>query len=439
MNVIMLKNTLQDLPREKRKNFLMLAVAFVTAVSGLITVMPVGMHFRFALSSIIMMFLLLFFSELPLLGTGAIVALLIFTLRVFVHYFFNLSPGFSLAEIMLDQYPSALYYLFVTIFLKLGKARSLKLKPLKLFILVVSADVGSNVLEQVLREGLGIILLLRYEVLLLVSTVRMGLIIGIIYFWTIKIYYDQERLRFEKVMLIASGLSAETFFLQKSMRDMEDTMAKSYLLYNRLKALEEKELSAMVLEVTQEVHEIKKDSARIMAGLAKLVDFENIGQMLSYNEIVELVISSNNSYAQALGKEITFEQKSETNFQIQKPYLLISVLNNLVINAVEAIPDKGLIRITQRLENGYVSLSIMDTGIGIKEEDLDLIFEPGFTTKYNTDGSASTGIGLVHVKRIIARLQGTIEFNTKSNRGTIVTIKLPLIILTEGPFDELRV
>lgn len=438
MSNLTFSNNPWDLQQNRQKYLFVLAVASLTAVSGLITVMPLGMHFRFALSSIVMMFLLLFFSELPVITTGAAVAVTIFLLRVSVHYYVGLSPNLSLIEIMLDQYPSALYYLFVTIFLKLGKVHSLTFEPLKLLCLVVTADVGSNLLEQVLREGWQVIPLLRFEVLLLVSVIRMGFIVGAIYFRTIKIHYDQERMRFEKIMMIASGLSAETFFLKKSMGDMEDAMAKSYQLHNRLRRLEDKELSSMALDVAQEVHEIKKDSQRIMAGLGKLVDSEDINKSLRFSDIIQLVISSNYNYARVLGKKVCFERKIEPEFKTDKTHLLISILNNLIINAVEAIPNEGVVYISAHKEKEDLIISLRDTGIGIKE-GLDLIFEPGFTTKYNAEGRASTGIGLVHVKRIIKQLQGEISFNSKQGKGTLVLVRLPFAILTEGWTDEFRV
>ena len=52
-------------------------------------------------------------------------------------------------------------------------------------------------------------------------------------------------------------------------------------------------------------------------------------------------------------------------------------------------------------ESNYTYFSIKDSGKGIPEEDISIIFEPGYTTKYNDKGVAATGIGLSHVKEII--------------------------------------
>ncbi|MEC1945510.1 ATP-binding protein [Schinkia azotoformans] len=71
---------------------------------------------------------------------------------------------------------------------------------------------------------------------------------------------------------------------------------------------------------------------------------------------------------------------------------------------------------------------IVDSGPGIPKADLPIIFEPGYTTKFNDHGVAATGIGLSHVQEIVHTLQGQVEVDTSEN-GTIFKIKIPTIIL----------
>src|SRR5262249_41754934 len=63
------------------------------------------------------------------------------------------------------------------------------------------------------------------------------------------------------------------------------------------------------------------------------------------------------------------------------PNRLNQVFMNLLVNAIQSITGKGQIRVQTRLENRQVSISISDTGSGIKPEHLEKIFDPGFTTK----------------------------------------------------------
>jgi two-component system sensor histidine kinase PilS (NtrC family) len=101
---------------------------------------------------------------------------------------------------------------------------------------------------------------------------------------------------------------------------------------------------------------------------------------------------------------------------------------NLLINALQAMPNGGEINITLRRvystdqnEPGQVEIIISDTGVGIAESDLDKIFNPFFTTK-----EQGTGLGLSIVHRIIEGHGGKITVQSQLNKGTIFRITLPV-------------
>jgi signal transduction histidine kinase len=95
----------------------------------------------------------------------------------------------------------------------------------------------------------------------------------------------------------------------------------------------------------------------------------------------------------------------------------------LEINAVEAMPEGGTLKIVvEGGEADFVRLSIGDTGIGIRDEDLPHIFEPFYTTKKDGKG---TGLGLSVVYGIVERHGGTVNVQTKVQEGTTFTLSLP--------------
>lgn len=99
------------------------------------------------------------------------------------------------------------------------------------------------------------------------------------------------------------------------------------------------------------------------------------------------------------------------------------VFLNLLVNAVDAIPDKGVIWIKTYAEAGKVFIKIRDSGTGIKPEHLGKIFDPGFTTK---GVGVGTGLGLSIVYNIIEKHKGEITVESEYGKGTEFTVELPV-------------
>jgi PAS domain S-box-containing protein len=99
---------------------------------------------------------------------------------------------------------------------------------------------------------------------------------------------------------------------------------------------------------------------------------------------------------------------------------LREVLMNLVLNAVDAMPRGGTVRLRTERQDDWAAVSVADTGTGIPDELRRRIFEPFFTTK-----EAGTGLGLSIVSGIISSYGGTIGVESESGRGTTFTIRLP--------------
>ena len=103
------------------------------------------------------------------------------------------------------------------------------------------------------------------------------------------------------------------------------------------------------------------------------------------------------------------------------PDQLTQVLLNLVINAIEAMPEGGELHLGTTLDAGWLRIEVRDTGPGISPEEAARIFEPFYTTKAN-----GTGLGLAVSYGIIQRHGGRIEVVGTPSHGTMFTIVLPL-------------
>ena len=114
---------------------------------------------------------------------------------------------------------------------------------------------------------------------------------------------------------------------------------------------------------------------------------------------------------------------------LARPAVLVSgqssalreVLMNLILNAIEAMPEGGEVVIETLRDDGGVKLKVSDTGIGMSEEVRAQVFLPFFTTK----SAGSTGLGLSSAKDLITGHGGTISVQSEAGRGSTFTIALP--------------
>ena len=101
--------------------------------------------------------------------------------------------------------------------------------------------------------------------------------------------------------------------------------------------------------------------------------------------------------------------------------LIARAVTNIVENALHAMPGDGELRVRARHADGAVRISVSDTGSGMDEEALARAFEPYFSTK-----AAGTGLGLPIAKRNVELSGGSIAVTSERDRGTTVTIRLPV-------------
>jgi CheY-like chemotaxis protein/anti-sigma regulatory factor (Ser/Thr protein kinase) len=106
-----------------------------------------------------------------------------------------------------------------------------------------------------------------------------------------------------------------------------------------------------------------------------------------------------------------------------RPAELNEVITNLILNAIDAMPQGGTLGISARSEgDDHVVLAVSDTGAGMSEHVRKRIFDPFFTTK----GEAGTGLGLSVSYSIVQRHGGEMRVESEPGRGTTFTIVLPV-------------
>ncbi len=156
------------------------------------------------------------------------------------------------------------------------------------------------------------------------------------------------------------------------------------------------------------------------SNFAKMPRADN--QKLVVNDLVNSVFDFFNEGAELI--DLNLKLPDSQIFVFADKNHLIQVLNNLIKNATQAIPDhrRGniLISLTQRDQTAVIM--VKDNGTGIPEDKWNKVFVPNFTTK-----NSGTGLGLAISKNIIESVNGKIHFETVEDVGTEFYVELPIV------------
>jgi signal transduction histidine kinase len=140
------------------------------------------------------------------------------------------------------------------------------------------------------------------------------------------------------------------------------------------------------------------------------------------NEVVEKGLYFLEARCSKGGVELERELSPNLPLIEADPAQMSQILVNLVVNALQAMPDGGRLTVRTLAEGDHIRLVVEDTGIGMSEETMEKIFIPFFTTK---DVDEGTGLGLPVVQGIVAGHQGRIEVFSQVGEGSRFEVRLP--------------
>jgi signal transduction histidine kinase len=169
---------------------------------------------------------------------------------------------------------------------------------------------------------------------------------------------------------------------------------------------------------------IKDEILRLNKMVTDLLNFGRPAQLalgrIDIGDLVEETVALIRAQADLQGVSITVKRDTRVAQVNGDAERLKSCMSNITINALQAMPSGGNLTALVRGSNGFVEVSISDTGVGISEESLAKVFEPYFSTK-----QAGFGLGLAVTKKIVEEHQGRIDVTSRLNQGTTFTLRLP--------------
>jgi PAS domain S-box-containing protein len=197
-------------------------------------------------------------------------------------------------------------------------------------------------------------------------------------------------------------------------------------------------LNKMAGEVTQKQEQLlsraKERTKGLLTLIKDLLDLSKIeaGKMVQYKEplslqeVIQRVVDLMKAEADAKKLDLQFSTSTEIPLIQADRNSMEGIFTNLISNAIKYTPEGGKIGVTLSEEGGFVKASVLDTGIGIKKEDLPRIFDKFYRVKtIETRQIVGTGLGLSIVKSIVDAHLGSISVESEEGGGTIFTVLLP--------------
>lgn len=245
---------------------------------------------------------------------------------------------------------------------------------------------------------------------------------------------DHEE-RYKRLMIMVSVFRSEIYFMNKNMLEIEDIMKKAFKMYRTMDAEGyPEEMKAMSLDISKDIHEIKKDYIRVIKGLQDnfLADFENTSMKIK--DIVSILELDIKEQIEEQHLKVIFTASVKSDFMVEKHFAMMAILRNLANNSLDAVGEKkgGAIKlkideVEDPSKEGVYQITIRDNGSGIRQEDLYMVFDPGYSTKFDDEtGDINRGVGLTLVRDLVReQFHGEIEVFSEAGRYTEFQIKLP--------------
>ena len=191
----------------------------------------------------------------------------------------------------------------------------------------------------------------------------------------------------------------------------------------RARGLQPEEFNEVFNESTQT---LSSEIANLKTIIGRFSDFSKMPkpvlERIDAKDAIERVKTLYSTLAERNGASIKLETDvaSEAMPLMADPELLHRALSNLVLNAMDAMPNGGTVKIAAKSIENAIEMRVSDTGEGLTPEECERLFTPYYTTKQH-----GTGLGLAIVQSVVADHAGTIAVESRTGEGATFVIALP--------------
>ncbi|WP_246565569.1 ATP-binding protein [Tissierella carlieri] len=417
----------------------MIFVSLIVALASQVNIGLINSDFRVSAGIILFVVFLFYYHELRPVPTGILSGVMVYILRLIVYY---VSKG-PVNDVIISYQLEILFYAFYSIIYSLLIGYGNKNNINFIFFVMIISDFGANLIEIFVRVTIDTSPS-PWKVgttLFLVSIVRSAivwLVLNALKYYRMFLMKEEHENRYKKLLWLTSQLRTEMYWIEKNMDHIEKVMSESYELFEKINLNEDNESWAnRALTIARDVHEIKKENGLVIRGMKEITENELKDRGMDFKDIISILSETMKREIRRLDKDINLVLNIGENFYTSKHYYLMSMLRNLIMNSMDAIPDsqkEAKIIVSHEIDQEQHHFIVSDNGTGIDEEGLKHIFSPGFSTKinYNT-GEVNRGLGLSLVQYIVEeQLEGKINVSSKIGNGTSFHIYIPRRTLEEN-------
>ncbi|MBZ2175805.1 sensor histidine kinase [Schnuerera sp. xch1] len=347
-----------------------------------------------------------------------------------------LSQAFQgiLVETFLYSLPEYGFYMIYGFILYIVKKNFEPITQNSMIFICFIGDLLSNIVEMYIRVG-NDLFATGFDIIntfALVAIIRAGLVWLIIFAYRynkLLIVREEHDKRYRNLLQLISQLKSETYLMEKNMSYIEIVMSNAYKLFNDIEEYKNRDAWAkQALEIAKDIHEIKKEYGLVVAGIEEIMEdrLDHVGMYL--DEMITILNKSLQREIKNQNKNISIKFDIGENFYTKKHYYIISILRNIIMNAIDSIESDGNINISHFVKTHQHIFIISDDGCGISKKDLPHIFSHGYSTKIDYSiGQINRGLGLSIVKNILEEsLKGGIEVESQLGFGSTFTICIPV-------------
>ena len=245
-------------------------------------------------------------------------------------------------------------------------------------------------------------------------------------------YHDlaesHQRLKESQEQLIQAEKLSSLGQLAASIAHEVNNPLSGILTYDQLLIRKTKDRTLTAETALDYLSKMERELTRSTKLIRNLLDFARqstpVFKPVDLNEVVgrALDLASHAAKLQHI-KVITQYEDSIPSLSADSDQLQ-QVFTNLMVNAIQAMPDGGTLTVRTSAGGGYLTVDVCDNGCGISPENMGKLFTPFFTTKREVKG---VGLGLAVSYGIVQRHKGRIEVKSKLGEGTTMSVFLPLV------------